>query len=109
MTYQVLPECTWEITPHENGKCKQKCIHCDGKVIVGNCDNPTRRNCLKAPPKRTALCIHLGAETRREECTTCQGNVLVKLFACPIHGECSIEKPMGVQICSVCKDYQPQT
>jgi hypothetical protein len=33
--------------------------------------------------------------------------VLVKVFACGIHRECSIAENVGVAVCGRCPDYQP--
>lgn len=53
-------------------------------------------------------CIHRGGELRQQESATCRGNVRVKVFACALHGECTLEKPLPgggqVRVCSVCPD-----
>lgn len=53
-------------------------------------------------------CAHRGEETRLQECSTCKGKTLIKIFACPIHGECSMSKPLAaITCCEACPDYQP--
>ena len=52
-------------------------------------------------------CIHRGGELRRELCATCRGTTWVKIFACQLHAECSIEKHLaGVVCCRTCGDYR---
>lgn len=54
---------------------------------------------------RTLPCRHLGAELREQECVTCGGHVLVKVFACPLHQECTLAKPLpGIATCAGCQD-----
>lgn len=51
-------------------------------------------------------CVHLGDQTRLEQCPTC-GNksVKVKVFACALHGECTYEKKVGeLAVCRGCPD-----
>lgn len=63
---------------------------------------------VKAPPARPARrsldCVHRGAELRTETCPSCQGHVEVKVFACALHGECTLSKPLGAQTCQTCPD-----
>jgi hypothetical protein len=43
-------------------------------------------------------------------CLECHGKVSLKVFACSVYGQCTIEKPadaMGA-CCSTCKDWQPK-
>ena len=68
------------------------------------------RECTKAP-KRDAPCENLGAELRREKCKTCTTGeqYTVKVFACSVHGECTIGKKLnGVTCCASCSDYRPK-
>jgi len=54
------------------------------------------------------LCAHRGDESRRQECSTCQGKVQLKVFTCALHGECTLEKPLaGVRTCKSCPDHRP--
>lgn len=57
-------------------------------------------------------CAHRGPEVRRQECKPCQaggGPLLVPVFSCPIHTECTLRK-IGVhpQIkgCLMCEERQ---
>jgi hypothetical protein len=57
---------------------------------------------------RHAECRNLGAKIRAEKCSTCCGNVQVKVFACSIHGECTLAKQLGeIKCCEGCGDYAP--
>jgi len=45
-------------------------------------------------------CLHRGEVVRSERCSTCRGNVLVKVFACAIHGQCQLSgRVAGVKVC----------
>lgn len=49
---------------------------------------------------RDRACVHLGPLTgRTRDCTSCKGRVREKLYACAVHGECSLKD------CRRCKDY----
>ena len=68
---------------------------------------------LAAPaPARVALplrpCAHRGPEQERVQCPTCAGHVEVKIFACAVHGRCSLAKPVpAAAVCQGCTDYAP--
>jgi hypothetical protein len=63
---------------------------------------------LVPQPSTRLPCTHLGAVVRTELCPSCKGKIQVKVFACPLHTECTIRKQMdGVASCADCKDYQP--
>jgi hypothetical protein len=54
-------------------------------------------------------CRHRGEEVRREPCRTCCGVVQLKVFACVVHGECTVGKALpGVACCATCADHEPQ-
>lgn len=59
----------------------------------------------KKPKPSLMSCIHRGDELRTELCKTCTGRREIKVFACDIHGECSILKDVGVKICKTCHDF----
>lgn len=50
-------------------------------------------------------CAHLGQFTRAELCPSCRGQVRVKIFACAVHEECTLQKPLDVACCATCEDY----
>jgi len=53
-------------------------------------------------------CVHLGAEIRREQCSGCRGNVLVKVLHCDIHQECTVAREIeSIATCRTCGDYRP--
>ena len=57
-------------------------------------------------PKPRGPCAHLGAEVRQLVCETCTGKTRIKVFACAIHGECTVGKQLeGLACCAGCKDY----
>jgi hypothetical protein len=66
---------------------------------------------------RIRPCVHRGEVRREQQCPTCRGSVRLKVFACALHGECTIARALGgLACCATCPDYdagppadQPQT
>lgn len=93
---------TIELSP---GHWQHTCRNC-GVVRRG----PKRRfvrPCRNAPPRPEPRgpCAHRGAELRLEECATCggKGKVKIKVFACALHGECTIGRRVGaLALCQAC-------
>lgn len=59
-----------------------------------------------------SLCAHLGLPTGELAlCHTCRGRVQLKLFACEVHGNCTMAKPVeqGIACCAKCGDYAPRS
>lgn len=54
---------------------------------------------------RSAACRYRGDTLRTVLCPTCAGTVKVKVFACLLHGECTISKPVGPPTCQLCPSY----
>jgi len=53
-------------------------------------------------------CIHRGAEVRKQECPSCVGSVGLSVFACAVHGECTLGKQLeGVARCRGCRAREP--
>src|SRR5262245_52758516 len=52
--------------------------------------------------ERQGPCLHLGDQVGLRECSTCQGNVKLKVFGCshPAHGETTLPD------CERCVDYE---
>ena len=70
----------------------------DEIILCGFCDNDrAQRGPCKFRGERTNETI---------QCTTCNGNVRIRLFECEIHKRCSIKKPVGFQCCWNCKDHK---
>ena len=53
-----------------------------------------------------SLCSHRGESTRVVECKACKGTVKLKVFACDVHGECTLKKNVGLHVCLGCDDWQ---
>ncbi len=52
-------------------------------------------------------CRHLGEELRRQQCESCGGKVMLKIFACELRGECTTQNPLpGVACCGGCGQYE---
>lgn len=59
-----------------------------------------------AGPVRFEPCAHRGRLLRTESCAGCRGAVLIKVFACTVHGACTLVKALvGVAPCSGCPDF----
>lgn len=55
---------------------------------------------------RQRPCRHLGRIVDERPCQGCRGQVRVKIFYCPIHGECSLGRQVdNTACCAVCEDY----
>lgn len=94
--------CQWK-----GGGEKFACIHCGftqhrSAIPV----LPYNRQCTKPLPP----CTHIGDTLRTVDCPTCSGRVKVKVFACSVHGECTLGKSVdGVACCLGCKDHSELT
>lgn len=75
-----------------------------GRMCVKPGDGPVR-----IPAQARVPCQHLGKPTgAMQECDTCRGKAKIKLFACAVHGQCSIGKALpGIATCASCQDYSP--
>lgn len=73
---------------------------CQGEWCLCNCGH--KQKVIAAPDSTD--CALRGQEIRREECPTCNGRIQVKVFACSLHGECTLTKDVGAQICATCPD-----
>ena len=53
-------------------------------------------------------CSRRGADTgQRVQCPTCSGRVELKVFACEVHGQCTIARQApGIRMCRGCRDRQ---
>ncbi len=61
------------------------------------------------PAPRTLPCVHLGAEARQQQCATCGGRVMVRVFACGLFTETTLVKPLpNVACCASCPKYEPR-
>jgi len=50
-------------------------------------------------------CAHLGKLARMAVCSSCNGNVRLKVYACAVHDECSIGQPVeALPCCASCDD-----
>lgn len=58
------------------------------------------------PPEDDTACVHRGAVVGERECSTCDGSVKAKIFACAVHGQCTMfKRPVeGVKACRHCGD-----
>lgn len=64
---------------------------------------------IRAPKAKERPPCHRRGEATGElvQCQTCIGRVSLKLFACEIHGSCTVRKPVeGHACCQTCHDYE---
>jgi len=61
------------------------------------------------PYRPQARCRHLGVATgEMKDCTNCTNSPRLKLFACGVHGSCTLGKRVeGTACCLDCPDYAP--
>jgi hypothetical protein len=57
-------------------------------------------------PRIDLACIHRREELEAVQCEPCGGKVMVKTWACEVHGGCSLQKNVGVKVCAKCEDHQ---
>ncbi len=73
-----------------------------------NLDTMMGNFAMMAAAPRTAArdmsCQHRGEQLETRECQTCCGKTKIKVFACAVHGQCSIAKDVGVKVCLQCSD-----
>lgn len=97
--------CDLNATPIESGGYRVICQRC-GRSARANRPDP-RIRCNRTPaPAKPGPCRQIGPEQRRVECDGCKGTVLIKIFACSIHGECTIGRKIDpIACCKGCADY----
>lgn len=108
-----MPLCQFTTTRKSDGSylhqafCGQVRESPDPRYLLlcnGKCDLAMKR---PAPVPR-GTCALIGEKIGEETCATCGGNVRVKVFACPIHERCTLQKPMkGIACCVSCTDHLP--
>ena len=81
-----------------------------GRYVCRNCawshSRPARRNC-PGVKDRTDPCVHLGETIGMKNCPSCKGAVKIKIFACELHGQATMQKRVGGCACCLsCGDYQ---
>lgn len=81
---------------------------CAGEILTPKASEAYRSiwAAMATAATRPGPCAHLGETVRQEKCSTCCGNVRLKVFACALHGECTINTAIkDVACCSDCGDY----
>lgn len=101
---KVLSGRTWEIwngtaEGMTESECEEFRRFWRGDIATQSAIGPKRDNC-----------VHLGPPTgETRQCPSCQGTVMVKLFACELHKRCTLAKPIyDVACCAGCGDYSPK-
>lgn len=50
--------------------------------------------------------MHQGSVRREEQCPSCRGEVLIKVFDCELHGQCTWARAIEeIVCCAKCADY----
>jgi hypothetical protein len=90
------------------------CRHCQQPLAPGESRACSRGPLPKLNPEpqspnpALADCLHRGPELRMEDCPPCSGRSQLKIFACAVHGECTLGELPGVHRCDAnCGDYCP--
>lgn len=76
----------------QDGKRKVRCIRCGLTLMTVSDPEKVHANCKLE-------CPHRGEAIRTEQCDSCSGKVLIKVFACSKHGECTIGKKIEGVVC----------
>lgn len=108
---EVTPVCL--CTFRDDIRCDA--VHCDiaGPGAPGNANScPICWDRLRGKgggDAPRAKCAHLGAPTGATvPCASCRGRVELKVFACGVHGRCTLAKRVeGVACCTGCVDAVP--
>jgi hypothetical protein len=70
-------------------------------------NDPAVTKARTAPAARLD-CRHRGSALREAVCPSCRGLVRLKVFACTLHGECTLGKSIQrLACCATCPDYAP--
>lgn len=60
--------------------------------------------------RRESPCLHRGEVVGEVECSSCKGRVRIKVFACAVHGDCTIRRVPGDRSdCDSCDEYSAAT
>ena len=79
-----------------------RCTTCSAEI-----HSPYSADRVHCGCRQRSQCVSLGAEQRQQECSTCCGNVRIKVFACAVHGECQAAPSLeGIADCWGCRDYE---
>lgn len=57
---------------------------------------------------RAGKCRHLGEQAGEVQCGKCGNGVRLKMYACAVHGKCTLGKKLdGVMCCATCPQWEP--
>ena len=115
----MLPDCKYRGNELYPGQFECSCphlIHFRGYVTEKTCNEcfiPKGEGVDPATLKKatdTTSCTLRGEQLRLEDCKSCEGNVRVKVFACPLFSECTIRPVEEVEhACTTCLERQPDS
>lgn len=97
---------TFRFDEHPHWKYYHKCRRCGTRRY-----SRTRTYVRECNHKKLEKCPHLGEKIRTENCESCNGNVMLKVLGCAVHGECCVgPKTVGqVRTCQKCPDHPSRT
>lgn len=52
-------------------------------------------------------CVSRGDVIGEDKCPSCRGHVAIKVFACPLHESCTLQRKTKHWVCATCQDRQP--
>ena len=92
-----------------HGRCTLDRVHERIRPCIGCADRSPdgSRPDTVSPIHNHGECRFRGNRLREDQCPTCSGIVLVKVFACPLHAECQLgNKLANVHSCRDCRDFE---
>lgn len=100
---QCLFQDTGEVHPEKSNWRVQQCIIC-GRVVTA--PRLIVAECLLLKDVDAASCCNRREQLRLEICETCNGKTRIKIFACDVHSECTIEKSFdSIAGCGPCREH----
>lgn len=97
-----------ELVPSDLSSISCICDSINQQHILDHLAAGTHPNANQTSPTYSGPCQHLGHETRKQECPTCGGRIQIKVYACSLHNECTIQsRLLQVRACHQCEDYIP--
>ncbi len=99
-TVVAQQDCPVVSTQEPDGRWKHWCPQCGRTVIASRPE--LRQNCQRRPRGPCRFLLEQNGET---PCQTCGGTIMIPLYGCSVHGECSPQRTSpGLPFCGTCPD-----
>lgn len=87
-----------ELRAMKQGRAPARCVRITAAQLAALEDLPS------------TPCHHRGPAVSTRPCDSCRGHVQIKIYACDLHGQCTIATPLdGAACCDACPDYGRRT